>query len=126
MKRLWLALSLIGVIATICVLSGVWQFHTLSKLENALEQAEQLVKDGELEKAIDAAYTFEQLCIQSGEEFGFFEQHGDCFTLKETASILPILLEQREFSLFYVEAARCRFCMEELRRERTPALSNIF
>ncbi len=126
MKRLWVAITLIGSITILCIVSAIWQMHTLSKLEQALDQTEQLVRSGDLKRGTDAAKAFQNLCIESGEAFGFLEQHGDCFILKETASLLPTLLQQEELSLFYTEAARCRFCIKELRRERTPALNNIF
>lgn len=126
MKRVWFAVVIIGVIGGVCAFSTWWQQRALDKLETALSATEQLVENGDLKAALSSAKTFEQLCIESGEHFAFLEQHGDSFTLKETASLLPTLLEQGELPLFFTEAARCRYCIEELRRERTPALNNIF
>lgn len=126
MKRVWFAVVIIGVIGGVCAFSTRWQQRTLDKLETALSATEQLVENGDLKAALSSAKTFEQLCVESGERFAFLEQHGDSFTLKETASLLPTLLEQGELPLFFTEAARCRYCIEELRRERTPALNNIF
>lgn len=126
MKRVWFAVIIIGLVTGLCAFSTWWQQQTLTEMETALDATERLVEQGNVKAALSSAKTFEQLCMESGEHFAFLEQHGDSFTLKETASLLPTLLEQEELSLFFTEAARCRYCIEELRRERTPALNNIF
>ena len=125
MKRLWIAIGLLLAVAGICIGSLFWQIRALTRLENTLSRAVQLVEQGK-SGARDAVEAFSKECLSVAETMTFLSRHVDGYPLKESASLLPILLEADDRNHFYTEAARCAFYIRELRRAEKPLFGNIF
>lgn len=125
MKRIWIALSLLLAVAAICVGSLWWQMKALTRLENSLAHAVMLVEK-QAENAAAAVDAFTEDCLSVTETMTFLSRHVDGYPLKESATLLPILLSAEDRNHFFSEAARCTFYIRELRRAEEPLFGNIF
>lgn len=125
MKRIWIAAALLTVVAAICFGSLWWQMCTLTRLENKLSQAVLLVEK-EADNATDAVKAFSDDCIAVVETMTFLSRHIDGYPLKESASLLPVLLNAEDRNHFFTEASRAAFYIRELRRAEKPLFGNIF
>lgn len=125
MKRMWISVGLLAGICGICVFSLWWQLATVHKLQNMLTAVEAAVETDDATAAVKAT-AFARECRRAGEQFAFLARHEDACPLQESAALLPTLLQIDNREDFFTEAARCRFYLEELRREELPLLGNIF
>ena len=118
-------MALLTVVAAICFGSLWWQMRTLTRLENKLSQAVLLVEK-EADNATDAVKAFADDCIAVVETMTFLSRHIDGYPLKESASLLPVLLNAEDRNHFFTEASRAAFYIRELRRAEKPLFGNIF
>lgn len=125
MKRLWIAIGLLLAVAGICVGSLLWQMRALTALENELARAVKAVET-EAVGAEHAVTAFKEHCLAVADTLTFLSRHVDGYPLKESATLLPRLLEADDRNHFYTEAARCQFYIRELRRAEKPLFGNIF
>ena len=125
MKRIWIALSLLAAVAAICVGSLWWQMQALTRLENTLSEAVTLVEK-DADGAAAAVEAFTKDCLAVAETLTFLSRHVDGYPLKESATLLPVLLHAEDRNHFFTEADRAAFYIRELRRAEKPLLGNIF
>ncbi len=125
MKRLWIALGLLVVVIGMSVGGLLWQFSALDHLEQTLKRAEQAVQNEE-ENAQQLTAAFRRECFQTTERMAALSRHVDSSPLRESAAQLITLLQLENYEHYFAEAARCRFYIEELRRNEKPLLGNIF
>lgn len=125
MKRLWVALGLLIFVAALCIGALFWQLSAVDRLEQSLEKAETAARQ-EREDAKKTAEDFLEECMDVAGKLACLSRHVDSIPLRESASQLPILLEQQDYDHFYAETARCRFYLQELRRAEKPLFGNIF
>lgn len=112
-------------VAAVCIGSWLWQMRALTRLENALTNAVTLVEQDE-ENAAQAVETFTKDCLAVVEKMTFLSRHVDGYPLKESATLLPVLLSAEDRNHFFAEAARSAFYIRELRRAEKPLFGNIF
>lgn len=125
MKRLWISAGILAGILALCAFSLWWQLSTIQKLQNMLEAAQAAVETDD-PTAASKTSAFARECQRAGEQFAFLARHEDACPLQESATLLPTLLERGNKADYFTEASRCRFLLEELRREELPLLGNIF
>lgn len=125
MKRIWIALGLLTAVVAVCIGSLWWQMKALSRLENTLSHAVLLVEK-QADGATEAVEAFSQDCLSVAEKMTFLSRHVDGYPLKESATLLPILLQAEDRNHFFVEAKRSAFYISELRRAEKPLFGNIF
>lgn len=125
MKRLWIAIGILLIVVAACIGTLLWQVSEIDRLSTALSTTENAVR----QQQKDAQKTVEQFskeCTAFVERCAAFCHHADCLPLEESAAKMPLLLRQKSYDQFFVEAARCRFYLQELRRGEIPFLNNIF
>lgn len=125
MKRVWIAVALLAAVAALCVGSLIWQMRALNRLENTLVQAVKLVEQRDI-NAVKAVEAFTEDCLVVAERMTYLSRHVDGYPLKESASLLPILLHAEDRNHFFAEAERAAFYIRELRRAEKPLFGNIF
>ncbi len=125
MKRIWIAVALLIAVLTICIGSLWWQMKALDRLERGLSNAVLLVEK-EDDTAVQAVKAFTKDCLSVTETMTFLSRHVDGYPLKESATLLPVLLSAEDRNHFFSEAARTAFYIRELRRAEKPLFGNIF
>ena len=125
MKRLWISAGILVSVLSLCAFSLLWQLSAIRNLQNMLTAAERAAATGDPTAAVKAE-AFARGCEQAGGQFAFLARHEDACPLRESAALLPTLLEQQDKADYFTEVARCRYFLEELRREELPLLGNIF
>lgn len=125
MKRIWIAVSLLVTVAVVCGGSLWWQMKALTRLEDALSDAVTLVEK-DAAGAVAAVEAFTKDCLSVAETMTFLSRHVDGYPLKESATLLPVLLHAEDRNHFFTEADRAAFYIRELRRAEKPLLGNIF
>ncbi len=125
MKRIWIAIGLLTFVAAVCIGSLLWQMRALNRLEKTLSDAVLLVEK-EADNATAAVKAFTEDCLSVAETMTFLSRHVDGYPLKESATLLPVLLQADDRNHFFSEAARSAFYIRELRRAEKPLFGNIF
>ncbi len=125
MKRLWIAVGLLLTVTGVCLGSLFWQMRALTHLETELTRAVDAVEN-EAEDAKEQVLKFKEHCLSVADTMTFLSRHVDGYPLKESATLLPSLLQADDRNHFYAEAARCQFYIRELRRAEIPLFGNIF
>ena len=125
MKRMWISVGILAGILALCTFSLWWQLSTIHNLQNMLEAAQAAVEADDPTAAVKTS-AFARECKRAGEQFAFLARHEDACPLQESATLLPTLLETGNKEDYFSEVSRCRFFLEELRREELPLLGNIF
>ncbi len=125
MKRLWIAVGILLFVIASCVSALFWQLSAVEQLENSLTAVETAARREDA-SAIKKAEAFRDECIHITEQLACLSRHIDSFPLRESATQLPILLQQQDPAHFFAEIARCRFYLSELRRSEKPLFGNIF
>ena len=125
MKRLWIAVALLTVVAGVCIGSLWWQMHALDRLDDKLTNAVRLVEQQNANSE-EAVQDFANDCLLVVETMAFLSRHVDGCPLKESATLLPVLLHAEDSNHFFAEATRAAFYIRELRRAEKPLFSNIF
>ncbi len=118
-------MGLLTTVLAVCIGSLWWQIKALNRLENALSHAVLLVEK-DADGAAAAVKAFTDDCLSVAETMTFLSRHVDGYPLKESATLLPILLQAEDRNHFFSEAARSAFYIRELRRAEKPLFGNIF
>ncbi len=118
-------MGLLTAVVAVCIGSLWWQMKALSRLENTLSHAVLLVEK-QADGAAEAVEAFSQDCLSVAEKMTFLSRHVDGYPLKESATLLPILLQAEDRNHFFAEAKRSAFYISELRRAEKPLFGNIF
>ena len=125
MKRLWIALGLLLLVITVCVTAFFWQSHALRTLEQELDTLKRAVSE-EREDTVKLADAFRDNCIHITEKIATLSRYVDSSPIRESATLLAMCVRRGEYTLFYEQAERCRFYLQEIARNEKPILSNIF
>lgn len=125
MKRMWIAAGLLLAVAALCVGTLVFQLETVDRLEAGLDDAANAVAEGAAD-AKEKVAAFAKDAESAGDAVAFMARHADGHPLRESAALLPTLLEAGDLADFETEVARCRFLLSELREAEKPLFGNIF
>lgn len=125
MKRMWIAAGLLATVAALCVGTLFFQLKTVDRLETELAAAANAVEEG-AEDAEEKVAAFAEDAKSAGDAVAFMARHADGHPLRESAALLPTLLEVGDRADFETEVARCRFLLTELREAEKPLFGNIF
>lgn len=124
MKRLWIAVALLAVVATLCVITHLYQHHRIDEMLHHLDRLETLYRQGD-PTAADEAEEFHQLYGQVCNRISSYVPHGELRESRETAALLATLMRDGNEEECYMELARMRAQLEGLRRVDDLILHNI-
>ena len=125
MKRLYVAVALLAAVISLCVLTHRYQHREIDRMLAALENIETAVRRGDVDHALTQATVFAADYQQVSDWISCYVPHGELRESKETAAILPALLEQGASEELYMEIYRLRTQLATIRQVDDPILRNI-
>lgn len=123
MKRLYIAVALLVAVAALCLFSHRYQHRQIDRMLDALDRIETLARDGD-ENAVSVAEEFAAAYRRVSDRISCYVPHGELRESRETAAILPALLEENQADV-YVEIDRLRSQLRYLQQVDDPLLRNI-
>ena len=125
MKRLYIATALLVAVVTACVLTHRYQHHQLDWMLARLDRIEQLAEEEETEAAVALAKELATDYAKVSDRISCYVAHGELRDSRETAAILPTLLQHGSKTDWQAELCRLRAQLIYLRQIDDPLLQNI-
>ncbi len=126
MKRLWVAVALLGLAASLCVCASLYQHRHIDRMLDTLDQLESAYAAGDIPKAQRLAEQLAKDYEAAGRVLFCFIAHGDLAQSQETVALLPALLQQNsQQEELNMEIARLREQLLHLRGIDDPLWQNI-
>ena len=125
MKRIYIAVALLAAVVALCVLTHRYQHHEIDRMLATLEDIETAARRGDTDHAIDRATAFAADYQRVSDWISCYVPHGELRESKETAAILPALLEKGVSEELYMEIFRLRTQLATIRQVDDPILRNI-
>ena len=125
MKRLYVAVALLAAVIALCVLTHRYQHREIDRMLAALENIEIAARRGDVDQALTQATAFAADYQQVSDWISCYVPHGELRESKETAAILPALLEQGVSEELYMEIYRLRTQLATIQKVDDPILRNI-
>ena len=126
MKRLWLALFLLAVATGLCVTSQRYLHRQTGALLSTLTALEDSYRAGDMAAATDWAARLAEEYPRRMGLMDCFVAHSDLADSRETAALLPSILEQDHREELLMETARLREQLRHLQGIDRPTFRNIF
>ena len=126
MKRLWVAVALLGVAISLCVSASLYQHRHIDRMLGTLDRLEAAYAAGDSPEAQRLARQLAEEYKAVGRVLYCFIAHSDLAESQETVTLLPALLQQggRQEELG-MEIARLREQLLHLREIDDPLWQNI-
>lgn len=125
MKRLRIAALLLAGVVALCVTTHLTHHRRMDRMMARLDRIEELARGGDTHGAIQAATTFADEYRRVSDRISFYVAHSELRESRETAAMLPTLLRQDSEDELYMEIARLREHLRNLRQVDDPLLRNI-
>lgn len=125
MKRLYAALVLLAAVATLCVCTHLYQHNAIDAMLSTLDAIEDAARRGDTAHARSQAETFARTYEQVSDQISCYVSHSELRESRETAAILPALLEKGVSEELYMEIFRLRSQLHYIRQVDDPTLRNI-
>ena len=125
MKRLWLAIALLGAATALCVASQLYLHQQMRTHLEQLQTLEDAYTAGDNEATLRIA---QQLATEYEKSASFMEcfiSHNDLENSRETAALLPAILGQDNREEFLMETARLREQLLHLQGIDRPVWRNV-
>ena len=126
MKRLWIAVGLLGLAVGLCLAASLYQHRHIDKMLNTLDRLESAYESGNTTEAHKLAVQMAEEYEKIGRVLYCFIAHSDLEESQETVTLLPALLQQggQEEEL-PMEIARLREQLLYLQEIDDPLWQNI-
>lgn len=125
MRRLWLALVLLGCVVGLCAATTAFQQQQMERMLVALEAVETACQQGDLSRATSLAEELAHRYERINKVSMCFIAHSDLAESQETVRLLPALIRKGGDEEIAMEIARLRAEWQHLRSIDTPLLRNI-
>ena len=125
MKRLWLAIALLGIVIGLCVTSLLYERHQTMRLLDSLDRLEEQCLDAEPQAARKAGQAFADEFSRRTKLFACFINHSTLTDCQNNVALLPAVLENAAPGERAVEIARCRVLLTALSEVERPNGQNI-
>lgn len=125
MKRLLIALVLLLTVTTLCISTHLYLHGRTDALLGTLDDIETAYRLGDTAVALSTAQDFADEYARTGDWISCYVAHGELREGRETAALLPTLLDSSDAEDVYVEIARLRAHLQYLRQVDDPILRNI-
>jgi hypothetical protein len=126
MKRIYIALVLLAIIAVSCVSTLLLERKQLHAMIDLTDKMEQSCRKGDYDRALEQAITLKGEFDERTKTFALFLRHNELNAIKETVLLLPLHLEQESYHEFYIDVSRCRLLLQKQWEMDLPILQNIF
>lgn len=125
MKRLYIAIALLVSVATSCVLTHLYQHRQMDRMLTTLDRIEAAYRGGDADGAVTVAEDFAAEYQRICDRISCYVAHNELRESRETAALLPTLLQERSEEEIYMEIARLRAQLTFVRQVDDPLLQNI-
>lgn len=125
MKRLWVAVALFVLVVGLCTGTQMYLRRQTAVLLSYLDELEADFRSDRVAEASEWADRIAQEYEQRTAPMDCFVAHSDLEDGRETAVLLPAVMEQGGWEELLMEIARLREQLEHLRRIDSPTLRNI-
>ncbi len=126
MKRIYIALALLVLIAAACIATLTLEKRQLQTMIAMTHTMEDACRKEDYAKALDTANTLKEEFGKRTKTFAMFLRHNELKEIEETVLLLPMYLELDEVNHFYIDVARCRLLLQKQLEIDLPILPNIF
>ena len=125
MKRVFVAVVLLLLVAGSCITVLSITQSRFSSLLSQTEQLEQYYLQGETEKAVQSATHFSEEVKQVMHFFSLFMAHKSLVEVETIVVSLPVILTDGDTADFLTELSKCRVMLTTLKQQEYPYLENI-
>ena len=125
MKRLWFGVGLLLAVVGLCVGTQRYLYRQTAVLLSYLDRLEENYRAGDEAAAADWARRIAEEYEQRTAPMDCFLAHSDLEDSRETAVLLPAVLEQDGREELLMEIARLREQLEHLRNIDSPNWRNV-
>lgn len=125
MKRLYIALFLLATVIAACVLTHCYQHRQLDRMLQQLDQIEHTVRAGDISHATQLAQEFSTAYRRVSNRISCYIAHGELLESRETAAILPTLVQTHSREDLLTDLERLRTQLLHLRQVDDPLPQNI-
>ncbi len=126
MKRVYIAIVLLVLIAAGCVTTILVEKQQLTEIIKMTDRMEELVRGNEIEKARQLAEEFSEQFPKRTRPFQLFLHHSVLNNIEECIILLPLYLESDEKDDFLAEISRCRLLLQKQLEMDIPSWENVF
>ena len=125
MKRLWIAVALLGIAAGLCLGASLYQHRQIDRMLGTLDRLEQAYTQGDIATAQRLADQLYRDYEAVGRVLYCFIAHSSLENSQETVALLPALLRQGKQEELEMEIARLREQLRYLSTLDDPLWENI-
>lgn len=125
MKRLYVAVVLLAAVIMLCVVTHLYQHGEIDDMLAALDGIETTARRGDMAAALSQAEAFAADYQRVSDRVSCYVSHSELRESRETAALLPALLEQGDSEELYMEIFRLRSQLLYIRQVDDPILRNI-
>ncbi len=125
MKRLLLAVGLLTLVVTACVLSNGCLRRNTAELLAYMEAAQEAYDREDKAACLEQSRRLAEAFPEKTRFFPFFLRHSDVNSLEQEIVTLPAFLEAGAWEEFPAALARCRNQLEKLSELELPLPENI-
>lgn len=125
MKRLWIAVVLLGGVVGLCIGSTLYRHHQMDAMIAALDRMESAYAQGDVPRAREWAQEMVDRYDKISAVMLCFTAHSDMAESQETVKLLPALVRQGGDEELRMEIARLREELTHLWEIDDPILRNI-
>lgn len=125
MKRLYIAAVLLAVVAGMCLLTHTTHRRRIDGAMATLDRIESLYRAGDTDAALREAEAFVSAYQRISDRISLYVAHGELREARETAALLPTLLQTGSEEELMMELTRLRAQLLYLRQVDAPLWHNI-
>ncbi len=125
MKRIYIALALLVVIAASCIATLSLEKRQLQSMINMTHTMEDACRRQDYTSALETATTLKRDFGERTKMFAMFLRHNELKEIEETVLLLPLYLELNEINHFLIDVSRCRLLLQKQLEIDLPILQNI-
>lgn len=126
MKRVYLAITFLGIIITCSILTIHMQGKSLSSLISATEEIETVFSQNDLAAATKKTEALIADFSKKAKILSLFSSHNFLTEAEKCIVTLPIYLKKGKPEDFLAELSRCRLLLKKQQETDLPMLKNIF
>lgn len=125
MKRIYIALLLLITVVFLCVLTHRYLHNEIDRMLTVLDSIEHTARQGDTAGALSQATSFATDYQRVSDWISCYVSHSELRESRETAALLPALLEQGDSEELYMEIFRLRSQLQNIQSVDDPIFRNI-
>ena len=125
MKRLYIAVFLLAMVVAACFFTQRYQHRQVKRMLSAIDYIEAQYRADNVDVALAEARQFAEEYRVLSNRISCYIAHGELQESRETAALLPTLIEEGEKDELFEEIARLRSQLTYLEQIDDPLLQNI-